>query len=263
MPPTSRLGTVPEPGLGLDRSAECVSARSVPSHAQPPRHTMTRARLEDGHLRLEEREARVAFLGRRLVVGRCAAVDRGEPCTVWRLSPSAADTTSAGSRGPRGSSAREQEVPRAVPGEHPTGPVGAVRGRCEADDEDPRPGSPKPGTGRPQYTSSANRVVRSHRDPLPPLDEAWTPRHVTTRARSSSSRVSGPVTRPTAWPWPSFAVVSARRPRRLQAAPVLDTRPPPMRAASRAVSVGASAVPVLASRTPSADSHSSKGSRAT
>ncbi len=64
---------------------------------------------------------------------------------------------------------RHQEIARAadaVAGEDPAGAVRAVRGRRQPDDEQPRAGSPNPGTGRAQYVSCAEGASFLDADPL-------------------------------------------------------------------------------------------------
>src|SRR3990172_11812431 len=53
----------------------------------------------------------------------------------------------------------EEEVARAVAGEDAARAGAAVGGGGQPDDEEPGPGSPKPGTGRPQYASSRKRLT--------------------------------------------------------------------------------------------------------
>ena len=89
--------------------------------------------------------------------------------------------------------AREQEVARAVAGEHPAGAVGAVRRRAPGRAPAPRPsGSPKPGTPRPQYVLVAERRPLLDGDLLAPRDQARAaPGRRPTSAATASERIHG------------------------------------------------------------------------
>ena len=151
-------------------AASPPSSRQAASQANAPRHTITRG-SSSVELLARVGEAVVALLRQRLVRRRRAA-HRGGDEGVVQPQAVVAPTRLGWLANPVRCIEREQPVARAIAGEHPAGAVRAVRGRGEAEHVDRAPGSPKPGTGRPQYSSSRERRPLLARHLLAPLDEA-------------------------------------------------------------------------------------------
>ena len=121
--------------LGAERARR--PQRPVPGEgAEGDDHPAARQQLQ---LALQVGQAVVALLGGRLV-GRRRAADDGGDVGVAQPQPVAAPL-GLGLVGEAGPVQRRVEpLAGAVAGEHPPGPVGAVGGRRQADDRDPRGG---------------------------------------------------------------------------------------------------------------------------
>ena len=140
-PPCGDRTLAPWPKAGRGRSPwpRPASTRQVESQASLPSVDDHPHAGQRGPLRLEERQAGVELLRRRLVVRRRAAHRGGDPGVAQRqaVAPRLGDRE-AGEAG--GVHRRHQEQAGAIAGEHPAGAVGAVRAGRQADDQQARLG---------------------------------------------------------------------------------------------------------------------------
>jgi dTDP-glucose 4,6-dehydratase len=115
----------------------------------------------------EPRDAGVALVRRRLVGGRRAAHHRRHPRAEQPLAVPGGDAVGLGGQ-PAPVERAEDEVAAAITGEHPAGPVAAVGGRGQADDEQERP-LVAPARNRPAPVALVpERLALGDRDLLPP-----------------------------------------------------------------------------------------------
>ena len=112
--------------------------RSAASQANPPRQTITRARVSSASSRAKYGRQVSRSAGRRPVGRRRAAHRRRRPSSRVSARPSSRETRLGLVGQPRPPQRREQPVARAVAGEDPPGPVAAVGGRRQAEHDDPR-----------------------------------------------------------------------------------------------------------------------------
>ena len=158
------------------------------------------ARGEQRQLAREVRQAAVALVDRGLVGGRRAPHRGGDVGAARARSPSSARRTAGWFANPARASRRTAQSPDRSPvntrpvrlppcaaGARPTTSTRAA-------------GSPNPGSGRPQYVSSAERGPLLARDQLPPRDEPRHARQATISAVNAASPASREVGLDTA-PW--------------------------------------------------------------
>ena len=129
----------PNGGRGRDDMPRRFSSCRYASNAIFPSATTTRTRGSAASSASRCGRQLRDLLGRRLVVGRRAAHGRRD-VSVAQRQPVVAMLRRRDVREAGAMQRRHQEVARAadaVAGEHAAGPVGAVRGRREADDEQP------------------------------------------------------------------------------------------------------------------------------
>ena len=145
-------------GTGTPRAA---SRRSAASQANAPRQTITRTSREQLELARRVRQARVALGRRRLVRRRRAAHRRRDPGVAQRQPVAGVHRRRLVGEA-RAVQRGEQEVARAVAGEHAAGAVGAVRRRRQAEDQHARVGIAEAGD-RPAPVLLARRTTRASR----------------------------------------------------------------------------------------------------
>ena len=170
--PEQRLDAVPEGRAGpWDRIAsldeyrpERLPGESAEADDDP------HGRSHHSQLRAQPGDARVPFLRRRLVFRRRAAHYGGHPRADQPLAVAGGDAV-----GPGGEAAAvergEDEVAAAVAGEDPPGPVAAVRGRRQADDENGRFRVSPAGDGTAPVLLGPEGLAAGDRHLLPPLDQ--------------------------------------------------------------------------------------------
>ncbi len=186
-------------GSSTPGSAAARNVDHVASYPNAPSTTITRtfASSSSSRTRYGKHVSRFERCG---LVGRRRTANRGRDVRVVELQ-TVADTDRFGLVGEAGAvQRREQEVARAVAGEDPTGAVAAVGGRARARRAASRAsGSPKPGTGRPQYVLVPERGALS-RAPLAPATRRGAGSVGTRRSRRSARRRSraGTACEPTA-----------------------------------------------------------------
>src|SRR5579875_1031196 len=129
------------------------------------------ARRDHPQFRGEPRRAGVPFRGGGLVVRRRAADRRDHPRAGQPLAVPGGYARLPG-RQPATVQRREQEVAAAVAGEDAPGPVPAVRGGRQADDEDRRRRVAPAGDRPPPVPLVAEGLAADGRDLLPPRDQA-------------------------------------------------------------------------------------------
>ena len=179
--PTRASAPWPNRGRGRGTAlspATSTTARSAASQAIRPERDEHPHLREQRQLAGEERRAVVALRRQRLVRRRRAADGGGDVRADRARSPSSAARDRRLVREPDRVHRREQEVARRVAGEHPPGPVAAVRGRRQPDEQDPRVR-----IAEPRHRPAPVRLVAEARhllagDLLPPRDE---PRAATAR----------------------------------------------------------------------------------
>ena len=170
------LGAVAEPRPGpRDRRGQgAASARRTPSQANAPSARMTRTsgRSASSRPRYGRQVSRSSGVG-ALAGGaqRTAALIR----TPVRRGRRRAGARSAELASPAAIQRGEEEVARPVAGEDPPGPVAAVGGRREPDDQDPRRGIAEARDRvDPSTSRRAKRATSRAADPLAPGDEPRT-----------------------------------------------------------------------------------------
>ena len=171
---------------------EVAARRLVAERSETDDHPRVRQR---GELPLEERRARVALGRQRLVVGRCALHGGGDPGVRQLQAVVDRHRRRAGWRGPALCIARNSQSPLRSPVN--TRPVRFAPCAAGA-----RPsttiracGSPKPGIGRPQYTSSRYDARFSTATNSRHSTSRGHARHVTTSASSCARGVTEPDSR--------------------------------------------------------------------
>jgi len=145
-----------------------------PVHGYSSEYQHRRDPFEQSALPDEPFPAGFGLPPRRLVVGGRAPDDGGHPGVLQpqAVSPRHAFRP-AGKAGPV--KGRDEERGRAVAGEHPPGPVTAVRGRGQADNEQARFSVAESGDGLPPVFLTAVGRALFPRGPFPVANEAGTP----------------------------------------------------------------------------------------
>ena len=146
--------SAPWPKRGFGAAPRCPAAASARSAASQPNAPSATMHPDAGRAAPSSRARNGAHVSRSSIVGLLAGGAQRTAAAMYasvRVRPSSARREDGRSARPGRVERRPQEVARRVAGEDPAGPIAAVGGGREPDQEDPRrPDRRSPGTGRPQ-----------------------------------------------------------------------------------------------------------------